>query len=61
MFFGMRARGGIQAKAGGDMIGMMDAWVRKRLAESGMAGGFVWEFEQGFREAEEAFRGVVMG
>ncbi|KAK5136408.1 hypothetical protein LTR08_003534 [Meristemomyces frigidus] len=46
-FFGMRGQGGLP---GGDKIGMLDLWVLKRLRESGQAGRFVWEFEQGLRQ-----------
>lgn len=48
IFFGMRVDGGL-AGGGGDKIGMLEIWIRKRLAESGQGGGFVWEWEQGFR------------
>ncbi|KZF22188.1 glycoside hydrolase family 5 protein [Xylona heveae TC161] len=34
---------------GADKIGCLDVWVRKRILESGQAGPFVWEFEQGVR------------
>lgn len=50
-FFGARAGGlvGGGARRGGDGIGVVEGWVRKRLGESGQQGGFVWEWEQGFR------------
>ncbi|KAI9750064.1 MAG: hypothetical protein M4579_006616 [Chaenotheca gracillima] len=49
-FFGMRANGSLKG-IGGDKIGMMDVWVRKRIFESGQAGSYVWEYEQGLRQA----------
>jgi len=53
-FFGMRASGGLNG-SGGDKIGMLDIWVRKRIIESGQAGKFVWEFEQGYRQGAKDF------
>lgn len=53
-FFGMKARGGLPG-SGGDKIGMLDLWVRKRILESGQAGKFVWEFEQGLRQGVKSF------
>ncbi|GAB7352062.1 hypothetical protein MBLNU459_g2569t1 [Dothideomycetes sp. NU459] len=53
-FFGMRANRGIQG-AGGDKIGMLDIWTKKRIIESGQAGKFLWEFEQGFRQGVRDF------
>jgi hypothetical protein len=53
-FFSMRVNGGLPG-GGGDKIGLLDLWVRKRLAESGMTGDFVWEFEQGFRKGVADF------
>jgi aryl-phospho-beta-D-glucosidase BglC (GH1 family) len=56
-FFIMRANGalGVQAAAGGDKIGCLEIWVKKRLLECGQRGEFVWEWEQGFRSGVEAF------
>lgn len=51
-FFGMRARGGLN---GGDKIGMLDIWTKKRIVESGQAGKCLWEFEQGFRQGVRDF------
>ncbi|KAL2352882.1 glycoside hydrolase superfamily [Cryomyces antarcticus] len=48
-FLGMRASGALQGP-GGDRIGMLDLWVRKRVVESGQAGRWLWEFEQGVRK-----------
>jgi len=50
-FFTMRSENGLGNKAteGGDKIGCLEIWVKKRLLESGHRGGFVWEWEQGFR------------
>ncbi|TKA23852.1 hypothetical protein B0A50_06987 [Salinomyces thailandicus] len=53
-FFGMRSQSGGQLN-GGDKIGMLDLWVLKRLRESGQGGGFVWEWEQGFRQGVVGF------
>ncbi|KAI9679847.1 MAG: Glucan 1,3-beta-glucosidase 3 [Caeruleum heppii] len=58
VFFASRVRGGLVGE-GGDKIGMLDVWVRKRIAESGQGGGFVWEFEQGVRKGVADFYGVV--
>lgn len=53
-FFGMRANGGLQGH-GGDKIGMLDIWVKKRIVESGQAGKNLWEFEQGLRQGVRDF------
>jgi len=53
-FFGMRAGGGLRG-SGGDKIGMLDLWVKKRLVESGQGGKCVWEWEQGFRQGVQNF------
>lgn len=48
--------------SGGDKIGFLDLWVRKRIAESGnmkSQAGFGWEWEQGFRKGLGDFYGVV--
>ena len=59
-FFGMRTNGGLSGSStGGDMVGNLDLWVRKRLVESGQGGGFVWEWEQGFRQGLGDFYKVV--
>jgi aryl-phospho-beta-D-glucosidase BglC (GH1 family) len=60
-FFVMRADGGLGEKAGkgGDRIGCLDIWVKKRLLESDQKGPFVWEWEQGLRAGIQAFNGVV--
>lgn len=52
-FFGMRTEAGLPE--GGDKIGMLDVWTKKRLLESGQRGEFVWEWEQGFRAGISAF------
>lgn len=64
-FFGMRASGAfdsvgmkgvkIAAGAGGDKIGNLDLWVRKRVLDSGMVGTLTWEFEKGLRQGVLAF------
>lgn len=46
-------------KTGADTIGTLELWITKRLRESGQSGGFVWEWENGFRQAVSAFEGVV--
>lgn len=56
-FFTMRADGALGGKAGegGDKIGCLEIWVKKRLLESGNRGEFVWEWEQGLRSGVAAF------
>lgn len=61
-FFAMRidgALGGKVAGEGGDKIGCLEIWVKKRLLESGKRGEFVWEWEQGFRTGVGAFYHAV--
>lgn len=59
-FFGVRANGGLGGSStGGDTIGHLDLWVRKRIMESGQGGRFLWEFEQGFRHGVDDFYKVV--
>jgi len=53
-FFGAITNGGLRGH-GGDKIGMLDLWVRKRIIESGQGGKFVWEFEQGLRQGIRDF------
>ncbi|KAF2249054.1 glycoside hydrolase family 5 protein [Trematosphaeria pertusa] len=50
---------GTQAVGQGNKIGNMEMWVLKRVRESGMRGGFVWEWEQGLRRGIRDFEGVV--
>lgn len=51
----MRAAGQLQGE-GGDKIGMLDLWIRKRLVDSGLCvGKFTWEWEQGFRQGVRDF------
>ncbi|KAE8452370.1 hypothetical protein EG329_001070 [Mollisiaceae sp. DMI_Dod_QoI] len=57
-FFGMRVQGN-SGVVGGDKIGMLEVWIKKRLLESGQRGGFVWEWEQGFRAGIAAFYSIV--
>lgn len=52
VFFGMRSQHDF---SGADKIGMLDMWVLKRLRESGQAGKFVWEYEQGLRQGIRDF------
>jgi hypothetical protein len=57
-FFSMRADGALSdnvASEGGDKIGCLEIWVKKRLTESGKRGEFIWEWEQGFRRGVGAF------
>jgi hypothetical protein len=61
-FFNMRADGALGGKAnggGGDTIGCLEIWVKKRLVESGQRGEFLWEWEQGFRAGVAAFQHCV--
>jgi hypothetical protein len=61
-FFTMRADGALGDKVageGGDKIGCLEIWVKKRLLESGQRGEFVWEWEQGFRAGVGAFYDCV--
>jgi aryl-phospho-beta-D-glucosidase BglC (GH1 family) len=45
---------------GGDIIGMLDLWVLKRMREAGQAGQqFGWEWEQGMRRGVTDFYGAV--
>ncbi|KAK0647644.1 Glucan 1 [Lasiodiplodia hormozganensis] len=65
-FFGMRVNGaygdlatlgegGAGGGIGGDKIGNLEVWVRRRLIESGMGGPYVWEYEQGLRKGVGEF------
>ncbi|KAH7330186.1 glycoside hydrolase superfamily [Rhexocercosporidium sp. MPI-PUGE-AT-0058] len=61
-FFGMRsegALGGNAAREGGDRIGCLEIWVKKRLLESGQRGEFVWIWEQGLRAGVGSFNECV--
>lgn len=59
-FFGLRTSGGLGGSStGGDTIGHLDLWVRKRIMESGQGGRFLWEFEQGFRHGVDDFYKAV--
>lgn len=58
-FFTMRADGGLPGSSGGDKIGCLEVWVKKRLLESGERGGFAWEWEQGMRAGVAAFNQAV--
>lgn len=60
-FFGMRANGGVQgARSGGDTIGALELWIRKRLLDYGQKAEFLWELEHGFRQGVRAFEEVVL-
>lgn len=56
-FFTLRAEGLLDGstEGGGDKIGCLEIWVKKRLLESGERGPFAWEWEQGFRAGVAAF------
>jgi aryl-phospho-beta-D-glucosidase BglC (GH1 family) len=56
-FFSMRMKGvlGGNVPSGGDKIGCLDLWVRKRVGECTSLGTFAWEFEQGFRKGLQDF------
>ncbi|KAI9812126.1 MAG: Glucan 1,3-beta-glucosidase 3 [Pycnora praestabilis] len=45
--------------SGGDKIGNLDVWVKKRIVESGQGGAFVWEWEQGFRQGVGDFCNIA--
>lgn len=51
-FFGMRSQSHLH---GADKIGMLELWVLKRIRESGQAGKWVWEFEEGLRQGIRGF------
>lgn len=62
--FKMRAEGHVGERArnlvgGGDKIGCLEVWTKKRLLQSGVRGEFAWEWEQGFRRGVQAFYAVV--
>lgn len=60
-FFGMRANAGVQgAQSGGDTIGALELWIRKRLQEYGQKTEFLWELEHGFRRGVRDFEEVVL-
>lgn len=55
-FFTMRAEGKLQGGAeGGDKVGCLEIWVKKRLLDSGERGPFAWEWKQGVRAATAGF------
>jgi len=60
-FFTMRSENGLGGKAreGGDRIGCLEIWIKKRLLESGRRGKFVWEWEQGLRKGVADFNECV--
>lgn len=57
-FFGMRVNGQLYGR-GGDKVGLLDLWVRKRMMDSDQRNNFAWEFEQGFRRAVSDFYNTV--
>ena len=56
-FTGRKMLGG--GNTGADRIGQLDGWLRKRLGEIG-PGEFMWEWEQGFRQAVKSAEGILM-
>ncbi|KAG9228995.1 glycoside hydrolase superfamily [Amylocarpus encephaloides] len=63
VFFGARVEGkiggGCGGCGGGDRIGCVEIWVKKRLLESGLRGKFTWEWEQGLRAGIQGFEQCV--
>ncbi len=60
-FFEMRASGNLPgARHGGDVIGVLELWILKRLRETGQTGGFAWEWEHGFRQGVGDFRNSLL-
>jgi hypothetical protein len=56
--FMMRAGGAVGDRVknqGGDKIGCLEIWAKKRLLESGQRGNSVWQWEHGFRAGVRAF------
>ncbi|KAH8662850.1 glycoside hydrolase superfamily [Tricladium varicosporioides] len=59
-FFTARAEGRMgNAGQGGDKIGCLEIWIKKRMLEADQRGAFKWEWEQGFRSGVKAFESVV--
>jgi len=62
-FFGARVNGMLPGgRDGGDKLGGLDVWVKKRSVEEGQTKaqtGFGWEWEQGFRKGVVDFYGAV--
>ncbi|CAG8950285.1 hypothetical protein HYFRA_00006777 [Hymenoscyphus fraxineus] len=60
-FFGARCQGRIPGGTGcgGDRIGGVEGWVKKRVLESGQRGKYAWEWEQGFRNGVGCFERAV--
>lgn len=60
-FFGARASGVLPGGViGGDKIGAMDLWVKKRMVDGGQVGAkFGWEWEQGFRQGISDYYSAV--
>lgn len=61
LFFGARAADIVPGNCtGGDKIGALDLWIRKRLVESGQAWQqYGWEWEHGFRKGVQDFQSAV--
>ena len=57
-FFRMRVDGKITSKSGGDSIGLLENWIRKRSKEGGIMGSSAWEWEHGFRQGVQAFSSI---
>lgn len=58
-FFTARAEGRLAGGAGGDKIGLLEVWVKKRLRESGERGRSPWEWEHGMRAGVAALYAEV--
>ncbi|CZR53769.1 related to Putative glucan 1,3-beta-glucosidase [Phialocephala subalpina] len=61
-FFTARVSGHVPGGNGGDKIGFVDLWVRKRMLETNneqSSTGFGWEWEQGFRKGLADYYGAV--
>ncbi|KAF8853482.1 glycoside hydrolase [Acephala macrosclerotiorum] len=61
-FFTARANRLVPGGNGGDKIGFLDLWVRKRMLETQneqISTGFGWEWEQGFRKGLADYYGAV--
>ena len=60
-FFTIRVSGALgNTAAGGDRIGLLDLWMRKRLIDSGLTGDAASEFEQGMRKGIADFNLITL-
>jgi aryl-phospho-beta-D-glucosidase BglC (GH1 family) len=58
-FFGLRKAMNL-GKMGGDRIGCLDGWIRKRMREVGQTGPLGWEYEHGFRNAVKSAEQILL-